>query len=96
MITDVKQFIRNCHLCAKIKYFQACYHRVLKPLPVPERCWADISIDFVVHLPASKNLHSVKCKNIMVVVDCLFKEVYYEVINNLTSLGVTRVYYSQV
>ena len=96
MITDVKQFIRNCHLCAKIKYFWACYHRVLKLLPVSERCWADISINFVVHLSASKNLHGVKCKNIMMVVNCLFKEVYYEAINNLTSLGVTWVYYSQV
>ena len=96
MIADVKRFVRNCHLCAKTKYFRARYHGVLKPLPVPERRWADISIDFVVHLPASKNLHGVECKNIMVVVDRLSKEVYYEAINDLTPLGVARVYYSQV
>ena len=96
MITDVKQFIRNCHLCAKIKYFQACYHGVLKLLPVSECCWADISINFIVHLPASKNLHGVKCKNIMVIVNCLFKEIYYEAINDLMPLGVTQIYYSQM
>ena len=96
MITDVKQFVRNCYLYTKIKYFQICYHRVLKLLLISEHCWTDILIDFVVYLLTSKNLHSVKCKNIMIIVNCLFKEVYYEVINNLTSLRVAQIYYSQM
>ena len=32
----------------------------------------------------------------MMIVNCLFKEVYYEIINNLTSLRVTQIYYSQM
>ena len=30
------------------------------------------------------------------IVNCLFKEIYYEVINDLTSLRVTQIYYSQM
>ena len=30
------------------------------------------------------------------IVNCLFKEIYYEIINNLTSLRVTQIYYSQI
>ena len=46
---------------------------LLKPLPVPERKWREISIDFIVRLPESYN-----CTNIMVIRDRLGKGVIIE------------------
>ena len=55
MIKDVRHFTNNCHTCRKTKYSRNKYSGALKPLPIPERRWADISVDFVVGLPPSKN-----------------------------------------
>ena len=96
MPQDVRRYVRNCYVCMKIKYFRNRYSGKLKPLPVPERRWTDISIDFVVALPPSKNLWGVECKNIMVVVDRLSKDVYYEPIDDLTFAGVAKVYYTNI
>jgi hypothetical protein len=47
------------------------YNGLLKPLPVPDQRWKDISINFVVDLPISKGY-----TNIIVVVDRLSKMRY--------------------
>jgi len=44
------------------------YNGLLKPLPVPDQRWKDISVNFVIDLSASKS-----CTNIIVVVDQLSK-----------------------
>jgi len=44
------------------------YNGFLKPLPVPDRRWKDILINFIVDLSISKG-----CINIMVVIDWLSK-----------------------
>ena len=44
------------------------YNGFLKPLPIPDRRWKDILINFVVDLPISKG-----CTNIIVVIDQLSK-----------------------
>ena len=96
MPQDVKKYVRNCYVCMKTKYFRNRYNGKLKPLPMPKRRWTDISIDFVVTLPPSKNLWGVKCKNIMIVVDRLSKDVYYEPINDLTPAEIAKVYYTNI
>ena len=80
----------------KIKYFQNHYSEKLKPLSMPKRKWIDIFIDFVMTLPLSKNLWNVKCKNIMIVVDRLFKDVYYESIDDLILVEIVKVYYINI
>jgi hypothetical protein len=47
MQSAVEQFVRNCHTCSRIKTSQFKYQGSLKPLPVPERAWQDLSIDFI-------------------------------------------------
>jgi hypothetical protein len=68
MHNTIRRYVASCHTCRRAKTSRETYNGLLKPLPVPDRRWKDISVDFVVDLPASKG-----CTNIMVVVDRLSK-----------------------
>jgi hypothetical protein len=50
---DVERFVANCHVCQRMKTSRHTPYGVLNPLPVPERPWWDISMDFVTGLPLS-------------------------------------------
>ena len=56
VINDVKLFVRNCYGCKKNKKFRDKYHGDLKFLPVPNKLWFHISIDFIVDLPINCNV----------------------------------------
>lgn len=62
--TDVKHYIQNCLTCQQNKYQALAPAGLLQPLPVPEKIWEDISLDFIIGLPKSKNFDT-----ILVVVD---------------------------
>ena len=96
MSQDVKKYVRNCYVCMKIKYFRNRYSGKFKFLSMSKRRWIDIFIDFVMTLPFSKNLWDVKCKNIMIVVDRLFKDVYYESIDDFIFVEIVKVYYINI
>lgn len=68
MLGYVKRWVANCHQCRRAKPGREGRQGLLKPLPVPERSWKDISVDFITHLPASRGYDA-----IMVVVDRLTK-----------------------
>ena len=65
---DVRRFVRNCHLCSSNKVWRERKHGLLKPLPIPERKWREISIDFITELPLSNG-----CTNLAVITDRLGK-----------------------
>jgi hypothetical protein len=69
MRTDVNCYTRNCHTCQRTKPSRHAPFGVLRPLPIPDRPWQDISMDFVTGLPWSNG-----CYAIWVVVDHLTKE----------------------
>jgi transposase InsO family protein len=69
MRTDVDRYTRNCHTCQRTKPSRHAPFGVLRPLPIPDRPWQDISMDFVTVLPWSNG-----CDAIWVVVDHLTKE----------------------
>jgi hypothetical protein len=50
MIRDVKQYVRNCHTCRKIKANRDKYHELLNSLSILDRSWTDITFDFVIEL----------------------------------------------
>lgn len=64
----VRQWVRNCHICRRVTPSREARQGVLKPLPVPQRAWRDISMDFITHLPPSCNFDAV-----LVIVDRLTK-----------------------
>jgi hypothetical protein len=68
MSQDVRRFIRNCDSCRKSLPWRDGKQGFLKPLPVPDRTWQDLSVDFIVGLPPSSGY-----TNLMVVKDRLGK-----------------------
>lgn len=68
MSADVKRFVRNCDQCGATAIWRDRRQGLLKPLPVPDRKWREISMDFVEGLPESRG-----CQDILVVVDRLTK-----------------------
>jgi hypothetical protein len=52
--TTVKQFVRNCGVCGRTKVWRDRKQGLLRPLPVPEQQWQEISVDFIGPLPLSQ------------------------------------------
>jgi len=69
---DVKKFIKSCETCCKSKIPRHKPYGLLSPLSTRNRAWSDISMDFIVELPKSKDMTT-----IMVVVDRLTKMAHF-------------------
>lgn len=72
MRADVLAFISSCGRCQQIKVDHRSTQGKLIPLPVPDRPWSTIGVDFIVKLPLSEGFDS-----IMVVVDHLTKTAHF-------------------
>jgi len=72
MVKDIQAFIRSCGTCQQCKSDNAAYPGLLQPLPIPDKIWCDVSMDFIEGLPNSGG-KSV----IMVVVDRLSKAAHF-------------------
>ena len=72
MAAKVAQYVKNCSECYKSANRQSLTLGLLRPLPVPDAPWQDISVDFVGPMPVS-NGH----RFVMVVVDRLTKMHHY-------------------
>ena len=70
MTQDVRRFVRNCNTCGKSKIWREQKHGLLKPLPIPERIWSELSVDFITGLAPNKD-----CTSIMVVTNQLSKSI---------------------
>lgn len=68
----IERYLRNCHECRRAKAPSGKYQGLLRPLPIPERPWRHISVDFVGPLPESDGANT-----IMVVIDRLTKLRHY-------------------
>ena len=64
----VKSYVRSCVTCRRNKYVHHRPYGFLRQLPVPERPWDSISMDFIEKLPLSHGFTS-----ILVIVDRLSK-----------------------
>ena len=89
---NIRQFVRNCDSCSANKAWRTRRQGFLKPLPIPERVWSDISMDFVVDLPESEG-----CTNMVVITDRLSKGVIAGGLDSLSVESLTswffRCYY---
>ena len=73
MTTDIAQYVRNCLSCKRTKAYRDGKHGLLHPLPIPERYWQSISVDFIVSLPPCR-YRGRTYRHIMVIVDRLSKK----------------------
>ncbi|PKI58104.1 hypothetical protein CRG98_021483 [Punica granatum] len=60
MKRDVERICSRCTTCKKAKS-KIHPHGLYMPLPVPSHPWIDVSMDFVLGLPKSKNIHFIPC-----------------------------------
>ncbi len=68
----IQRFVRNCHICTRAKPSRQKLQGWLRPLPIPERRWRDVSMDYVGPLPPSTFM-GVTYRYILVFVDRLTK-----------------------
>jgi hypothetical protein len=78
--SDVRRFLRNCEICGRNTIWRDTKKGLLKPLPIPERIWAELSIDFITDLPPSGRDNATNC---MVVTDRLTKGIELEGMNDI-------------
>jgi hypothetical protein len=91
MSNTVRQYVRNCSVCGRVKPWRDGLQGLLRPLPVPERIWKEVSIDFMTGLPESDG-----CTNLMVVTDCLSKDVVLVGLEDITTESVAKAYINYV
>ena len=84
MPRDCKQYATNCSTCRRTKVYTSKKQGLLNPLPIPNRKWIDLSLDFVVELPECHRQGCIFC-HILVVVDRLTKRRIYEPLENLST-----------
>jgi hypothetical protein len=72
MRKEVSEFVKACLVCQQTKPMTHSPYGLLQPLPIPDRIWEDISLDFVIGLPSFQT-NTV----ILVVVDRLSKAAHF-------------------
>jgi len=70
--TFIKDYVRSCTSCARAKTLRHRPYGLLKQLPILEKPWNSISMDFIEQLPSSTNFTA-----ILVVVDRLSKQAIF-------------------
>ena len=69
MLAYVSQWVEKCRTCRRSNPYREGHQGRLEPLPVPERSWQHMSMDFITHLPKI-GTHDA----ILVVIDRLTKD----------------------
>ena len=72
MVKEVKSYCQSCDTCQKAKVSRHSPTGKLLPLPIPDRNWQYLTMDFIVKLPKSNKMDS-----ILVVVDRRSKQSHF-------------------
>ena len=72
MYEEIKHYVATCTKCQQNKASHEHPQGLLQPLPVPERRWQQVTMDFITQLPMTKSGHDA----IVVFVDKLSKMVH--------------------
>jgi hypothetical protein len=59
LIRNVKQYVRNDHICRRIKTARDKYHELLNSLSMSNWSWIDIILDFVTKLFDNKDYNAI-------------------------------------
>ena len=56
---DVEQYVKSRATCQQNRTQIRKEAGLLRPLPIPTKCWESVSMDFMTHLPESKGFDSI-------------------------------------
>ncbi|KAL0181849.1 hypothetical protein M9458_021224 [Cirrhinus mrigala] len=59
MTKDITTYVKSCQVCAQSKTPKELPSGLLQPLPIPQRPWSHLSIDFVTDLPPSNGFTTI-------------------------------------
>ena len=90
MKEDCRRYAVNCSICRRSKAYNDQKQGLLAPLPIPQRKWRDLSLDFVVKLPKCHR-RGRTYENILVIVDRLTKRRLYEPMAEIGTKAVLEV-----
>ncbi|KAJ6436050.1 hypothetical protein O9K51_11425 [Purpureocillium lavendulum] len=88
---EVRQFLSNCDTCKRTTIWRQSKQGLLKPLPIPERIWSEIHIDFITELPPTGRDNAT---NLMGITDRLTKGVILEALDDISAEAVARRLFS--
>lgn len=88
---DVRRFVNNCDVCGRTTIWRQRKWGLLKPLPIPQRPWRSISMDFITDLPNVDGQQA--C---LVVTDRLTKGVMFIPVQAMTAEGTADLFISNV
>ena len=89
----VKKYITSCEFCQRYKSNRQAPAGLLQPLPIAERRWDSVSMDFVVELPPSPGGFNA----VLTVVDRLSKMTYFiPTTTNLTAEGAAQLFFENI
>lgn len=92
MKKDIQEFVEACDVCKQCKSENVLYPGMLQPLPIPEKPWSQVTMDFIEALPNSEG-RSV----IWVVVDRITKYSHFIALKHpYTAENLTEIYYNQI
>lgn len=57
--SDVKKYVSQCEIFQRVKNDSRRPSALLQPLPIPERIWEDITMDFIEGLPRSNGYNGI-------------------------------------
>jgi hypothetical protein len=93
LLRDVTRYVNSCDSCQRNKPRNHSSYGLLSPLPVPDRNWEQISMDFIVQLPLTDEGYDA----LMVVVDRLSKMMHCIPMHTTdTAEDVARIYLSEI
>ena len=85
LTTDVRAYVQCCHQCQVNKSKTVKPAGLLQPMPIPERRWESVGMDFIVGLPCSKDGYD----SILVIIDRLSK--YVKLVPTTTTVTAPEV-----
>lgn len=92
MNQNIRKYVSKCAICQQNKYETIAAPGLLQPLPIPEKIWTSIRMDFIVGLPNWKGKTV-----IMVVVDILSKFAHFVALSHpYTAASVAQLFVDHV
>ena len=90
---DIKKYIQTCDTCQRTKPTNQHPSGLLQPLSTPARRWEEITMDFIVQLPLTKQGHDA----IVVFVDHLIKRAHFQPMHtSATAPEVAKIFFATI